>query len=44
MVRRSHDLRHWVDLPKGGHLASWEEPEMVAASIRTFFDSKEVHK
>ncbi len=37
MVRRSHDLRHWVDLPKGGHFASWEEPELVAASIRSFF-------
>jgi len=37
MVRRSHDLQHWVDLPKGGHFASWEEPELVAASIRAFF-------
>ena len=37
MVRRSHDLRHWADLPRGGHFASWEEPELVAASIRTFF-------
>ena len=36
-VRRSHDLRHWVDLPRGGHFASWEEPELVAASIRDFF-------
>lgn len=36
-VRRSHDLRHWVDLASGGHFASWEEPDMVAASIRAFF-------
>ena len=36
-VERSHDLRHWVDLPSGGHFASWEEPELVAGSIRTFF-------
>ena len=42
MVRRSHNLCHWVDLPKGGHFASWEEPEMVAASIVSFFNSKEV--
>jgi pimeloyl-ACP methyl ester carboxylesterase len=41
MVRRCHDLRHWVDLPRGGHFASWEEPEMVAASIRTFFHPEE---
>jgi pimeloyl-ACP methyl ester carboxylesterase len=38
LVRRTHDLRHWVDLPRGGHFASWEEPELVAASIRTFFE------
>jgi pimeloyl-ACP methyl ester carboxylesterase len=37
MVRRTHNLQHWVDLPKGGHFASWEEPELVSASIRTFF-------
>lgn len=36
-VRRSHDLRHWMDLPRGGHFASWEEPGLVASSIRAFF-------
>ena len=39
MIERVHDLRHWVDLPSGGHFASWEEPDLVAASIRTFFNS-----
>ena len=28
---------HWVDLPSGGHFASWEEPHAVADSIRAFF-------
>jgi pimeloyl-ACP methyl ester carboxylesterase len=37
MIDRSHDVRHWADLPRGGHFASWEEPELVAASIREFF-------
>jgi pimeloyl-ACP methyl ester carboxylesterase len=37
MVERVHDVLHWVDLPRGGHFASWEEPELVADSIRTFF-------
>jgi len=37
LVERIHDVRHWVDLPSGGHFASWEEPELVAASIRDFF-------
>jgi pimeloyl-ACP methyl ester carboxylesterase len=37
MVERGHDVRHWDDLPRGGHFASWEEPQLVANSIRTFF-------
>jgi pimeloyl-ACP methyl ester carboxylesterase len=37
MIERVHDVRHWVDLPRGGHFASWEEPDLVADSIRTFF-------
>jgi pimeloyl-ACP methyl ester carboxylesterase len=37
MIERVHDIHHWVDLPSGGHFASWEEPELVAASIRAFF-------
>ena len=37
MIERVHDVRHWVDLPSGGHFASWEEPDLVADSIRTFF-------
>lgn len=37
MVERVHNLHHWVDLPRGGHFASWEEPELVADSIRSFF-------
>jgi len=37
LVERIHDVGHWVDLPSGGHFASWEEPELVAASIRDFF-------
>jgi pimeloyl-ACP methyl ester carboxylesterase len=37
LVDRVHDVHHWVDLPSGGHFASWEEPSAVAASIRDFF-------
>ena len=36
-VERSHDVHHWVDLASGGHFASWEEPDLVAESIRDFF-------
>ena len=37
MAERSHDVQHWVDLPRGGHFASWEEPGRVADSLRAFF-------
>jgi len=37
MIDRVHDVHHWVDLPSGGHFASWEEPAAVAESIRGFF-------
>lgn len=31
------DIRHWIDLERGGHFAALEEPTAVAESIRTFF-------
>lgn len=37
MIERTHDVQHWVELPRGAHFASWEEPELVAHSIRQFF-------
>jgi pimeloyl-ACP methyl ester carboxylesterase len=27
------DVRHWCELPRGGHFVSWEEPDLVADSI-----------
>jgi pimeloyl-ACP methyl ester carboxylesterase len=39
-VARLHaDIRHWVDLPRGGHFVAGEEPHLVAESIRTLFRS-----
>lgn len=37
VIERTHDVTHWTDLPRGGHFASWEEPDLVAESIRAFF-------
>jgi microsomal epoxide hydrolase len=31
------NLRRWTLMPAGGHLAALEEPEALAADIRTFF-------
>lgn len=37
LAERCHDIRHWVDLPSGGHFVSWEEPALVAQSVVDFF-------
>jgi pimeloyl-ACP methyl ester carboxylesterase len=31
------DIRRWTSMPAGGHFAAMEEPEALAADIRTFF-------
>lgn len=31
------DIRHWVQLPRGGHFVALEEPDLLADSIRAFF-------
>ena len=31
------DLRHWNAPGRGGHFMAHEEPEQVAAELRTFF-------
>ena len=33
------DIRHWVDLPRGGHFVAGEAPDLLAESIRVFFRS-----
>jgi microsomal epoxide hydrolase len=31
------DLRHWTVMPRGGHFAALEQPELLARDIATFF-------
>ena len=31
------DVRRWTQMPKGGHFAAMEEPELLAEDIRAFF-------
>ena len=31
------DLRRWTAMPKGGHFAAMEEPELFVEDVRTFF-------
>jgi pimeloyl-ACP methyl ester carboxylesterase len=36
-VERGYDIRRWTELPRGGHFAAMEEPELLAEDIRAFF-------
>lgn len=33
---RFFNMVHWTDMPRGGHFAAMEEPELLAADIRAF--------
>ena len=36
-AERSYNLHHWTQMPRGGHFAALEEPELLAEDIRGFF-------
>jgi len=36
-AERSYNLTRWTLMPRGGHFAAWEEPELLAQDIRAFF-------
>jgi pimeloyl-ACP methyl ester carboxylesterase len=36
-AERLYDIRRWTVMPRGGHFAPAEEPELVARDITTFF-------
>jgi microsomal epoxide hydrolase len=31
------DLRHWTEMPRGGHFAALEVPELLVADVRGFY-------
>ena len=31
------NIVHWTDMPRGGHFAAFEEPELLVEDVRTFF-------
>jgi pimeloyl-ACP methyl ester carboxylesterase len=39
LAERLFDIRHWTELPRGGHFAALEVPVELAADIRAFFRS-----
>jgi pimeloyl-ACP methyl ester carboxylesterase len=36
-VERGYHVRRWRDMPRGGHFAAAEEPELLAEDLRAFF-------
>lgn len=34
---RLFNVQHWVETDRGGHFLEWEEPELVARDLQTFF-------
>jgi pimeloyl-ACP methyl ester carboxylesterase len=38
-VERIYDVRHWTEMPRGGHFAATEEPALLARDIAAFFAS-----
>ena len=37
MEPRFRNIRHWQEMPKGGHFAAFEQPEIFVDEIRAFF-------
>lgn len=33
---KTYDVVHWTELPRGGHFAAWEEPELMLADLKAF--------
>jgi pimeloyl-ACP methyl ester carboxylesterase len=36
-AERAYNVKRWTPMPKGGHFAAMEEPELLAQEIRAFF-------
>ncbi|MCX7379940.1 MAG: epoxide hydrolase [Alphaproteobacteria bacterium] len=36
-VERVFDIQRWTEMPKGGHFAAMEQPDLLAEEIRAFF-------
>lgn len=36
-VERAYDVVRWTEMPRGGHFAALEQPELLAADVRAFF-------
>jgi len=37
VIERNYNLVHYSKMPRGGHFACWEQPELFVADVREFF-------
>ena len=35
-VERIFNIKHWTEMPKGGHFAAMEQPDLLVSDIRKF--------
>jgi pimeloyl-ACP methyl ester carboxylesterase len=36
-AERSYNVQRWTEMPRGGHFAAFEQPELLAEDIRAFY-------
>jgi len=36
-IERGYNVQHWTEMPRGGHFAAAEEPQLLAEDLRAFF-------
>lgn len=36
-AERSYNVQQWTEMPRGGHFAAFEQPELLADDVRRFF-------
>ena len=36
-IERGYNVKHWTTMPRGGHFAAAEEPQLMAEDVRRFF-------
>ena len=41
-VERIYNIQHWTEMPKGGHFAALEQPELLVKDIRNFARSLKI--
>jgi len=34
-----YTITHWTDMPRGGHFAAFEQPELFVEDVRAFFST-----